>query len=374
MYEQSDAKRLWNRRVRTLVPYVPGEQPREPNLVKLNTNENPYPPAPGVQEAIRRFPIDRLRLYPDPASTDLRRSLAEYYGVSHQRIFVGNGSDEILAFAFQAFFNPLSADSAPVDPSECIVFPDITYSFYPVYARMYDIPYREVPLDDRFRIQLQLMELPSAGIVLANPNAPTGIPVDLEALRRLAASDRNRLLLVDEAYIDFGGQSAVDLLPEFDNILIVQTLSKSRSLAGLRVGFAIGAPALIDALERVRDSFNSYTLDRLAQVAAEAALASSAWFEKTRAQIIATREQTRAELAELGFLVLPSVANFLFVHHPARSGSELYQALRDRSILVRHFNRPRISDFLRITIGTDQEMARLLTALRAILTPPMETE
>ncbi|NLM15161.1 MAG: histidinol-phosphate transaminase [Clostridiaceae bacterium] len=367
MYEQSDAKRLWNRKVRILTPYVPGEQPREPNLVKLNTNENPYPPAPGVQEAIRRFPADRLRLYPDPASTDLRRSLAEYYGVSRKQVFVGNGSDEILAFAFQAFFNPMPVGSAPIDPPERIVFPDITYSFYPVYARMYDVPYREVPLDDRFQIQLRLMELPSAGIVLANPNAPTGIPVDPEALRRLAACDRNRLLLIDEAYIDFGGQSAVELLPEFDNILIVQTLSKSRSLAGLRVGFALGAPALIEALERIRDSFNSYTLDRLAQVAAEAALASSAWFETTRAQIIATREQARAELTELGFMVLPSVANFLFVRHPARSGSELYQALRDRGILVRHFSRPRINDFLRITIGTDQEMTRLSAALRAIL-------
>ena len=319
-----------------------------------------------VQEAIRRFPADRLRLYPDPASTDLRRSLAEYYGVSRKQVFVGNGSDEILAFAFQAFFNPMPVGSAPIDPSERIVFPDITYSFYPVYARMYDVPYREVPLDDRFQIQLRLMELPSAGIVLANPNAPTGIPVDPEALRRLAACDRNRLLLIDEAYIDFGGQSAVELLPEFDNILIVQTLSKSRSLAGLRVGFALGAPALIEALERIRDSFNSYTLDRLAQVAAEAALASSAWFETTRAQIIATREQARAELTELGFMVLPSVANFLLFairRAPAANYIRRYVTAH----FGRHFSRPRINDFLRITIGTDQEMTRLSAALRAIL-------
>ena len=366
MTNDQDKRRLWNKKTASLIPYVPGEQPRDRTFIKLNTNENPYPPAPAVQQAIRDFPVERLRLYPDPSSLDLRACLAAYHGLSTEQVFVGNGSDEILAFAFQAFFDSKAGHSEPA-AQDCIVFPDITYSFYPVYARMYDLPYRTVSLDEDFRLPLARLREPSAGLILANPNAPTGVAVDLDQLAELAAGDPDRLILVDEAYVDFGAESAVSLLDQFDNILVVQTLSKSRSLAGLRVGFALGAPALVEALERVRDSFNSYTVDRLAQAASVAAYADPAWFETTRARIIATRERTAAALAELGFQVLPSCANFLFVRYPGVSGDMIYQELRQAGILVRHFKLPRIENHLRITIGLDEDMDKLISALREIL-------
>lgn len=368
MSGDTDARRLWGKKTSTLIPYVPGEQPRDRLFIKLNTNENPYPPPAEVQAAIAGFPAEQLRLYPDPSSLDLRRCLAGYYGLSEKQVFVGNGSDEILAMAFQAFFNSRTdaAENAGA-PADCIVFPDVTYSFYPVYARMYDIPYRTVPLDDDYRLPLDLCSEPSAGLVLANPNAPTGIAISLDELAGLAASDRDRLVLVDEAYVDFGAESAVALLGQFDNVLVVQTCSKSRSLAGLRVGFALGDPALIEALERVRDSFNSYTLDRLAQTVAAAAYASPEWFETIRARIIASREKTADTLAGLGFEVLPSSANFLFVRHPELPGERLYGELRQAGILVRHFRLPRIENFLRITIGLEEDMARLAETLRIIL-------
>ena len=367
MTGNSDARRLWSRKACTLTPYVPGEQPQERILVKLNTNENPYPPPYAVQKAICAYPADRLRLYPDPASRNLRRALADYFVLAEQQVFVGNGSDEILAFAFQAFFNSHDPAGFAPDPSACIVFPDITYSFYPVYARMYDVPCRTVPLDSRFRIVPEDLKAPSAGIVLANPNAPTGIAVGLDVLEELAGSDPNRLLLIDEAYVDFGAESAVPLLARHDNILIVQTLSKSRALAGLRVGFALGSPSLIEALERVRDSFNSYTLDSLAQAAAIAALGSAEWFESTRARIMATREKSVNALLKLGFDVLPSDANFIFACHRAFTGEILYRALRQKSILVRHFKLPRIEDYVRITIGSEEDMDTLAEALSNII-------
>jgi histidinol-phosphate aminotransferase len=358
------ARRLWSRLAHTLTPYVPGEQPKDRRFIKLNTNENPYPPAPGVREMLRGFPADRLKLYPDPTGSRLRQTIADYYGLSLESVFVGNGSDEVLAMAFQAFFNPVHGNGTR--PDDEIVFPDITYSFYPVYARLYGVPYRCVPLDEQFAVPLDEMAAPSAGIVLANPNAPTGIGLPLEALRTLATADRDRLVLVDEAYVDFGAESAAALLADWDNILVVQTLSKSRSLAGLRVGFALGDPHLIHALERVRDSFNSYTLDSLAQACAVAAFTDGAYFEETRNQVIATRDWTAAQLVELGFSVLPSKANFLFASHAQIDAPTLYNRLREVGILVRHFRQPRIENHLRITIGTDDEMATLVDALRTI--------
>lgn len=360
-----DARRLWSRRVHSLTPYVPGEQPRDRVFIKLNTNENPYPPAPGVVEAIQTFPVERLKLYPDPTGLATRTALAEYHGVALGQVFVGNGSDEVLAMAFQAFFNH-HVDPATADATEQIVFPDITYSFYPVYARLYDIPYRTVPLDDDFSMPLVALAAPSAGIVLANPNAPTGIALSLDDIRSLAAADRNRLILVDEAYVDFGGESAVALLTEFDNILVIQTLSKSRSLAGMRIGFAIGDPHLIHALERIRDSFNSYTLDSLAQTCASAAFADGPWFETTRARIMATRERTAKALVPLGFSVLPSAANFIFIRHDSLKAADLYTRLREEGILVRHFKQPRIENFLRVSIGTDLEMDAFIASLAEI--------
>lgn len=362
--EQSGSRRFWNRKTISLTPYTPGEQPRGQRFIKLNTNESPYPPAPEVVDALKRYDTDRLRLYPDPTSLNLRTAIAAYYGLSVAEVFVGNGSDEILAMAFQAFFEP---DSGSEDPGKMIVFPDVTYSFYPVYARMYNIPFRTVPLRDDFTLPLDACKAPSAGLVLANPNAPTGIAIPAADLAELADADRDRLILVDEAYVDFGAETAVPLLAAHDNLLVIQTCSKSRSLAGLRLGFAMGAPALIEALERIRDSFNSYTVDSLAQTAGTAAFQAAGWFEETRARIVRTRGTMAAGLAALGFEVLPSAANFLFVRHPDRSGQVLYEQLRQAGILVRHFNLSRIADHLRITVGTDDEAGELVHVLSRML-------
>jgi histidinol-phosphate aminotransferase len=374
MENKPDAKRFWNDKTRQLTPYVPGEQPRDQAYIKLNTNECPYPPADEVVRAIREYPADRVRLYPDPASLRLRQCLGNYFGRDESCIFVGNGSDEILAIAFQAFFNSrpdlAKARGTVLDalpPSECIVFPDITYSFYPVYARFYDIPYRQVSLDEEFRLPVNDCLEPSAGLVLANPNAPTGIAASLSDIAAIAAADRSRLVMVDEAYVDFSGGSAVSLLDDYDNILVIQTCSKSRALAGLRVGYAIGAPELVEGLERVRDSFNSYTLDSLAQTAAIAAFGAAGWFERTRGKIMATREKTSSRLEGLGFRVLPSSANFLFASHPGLPGADLYRKLKEAGILVRHFQLPRIENFVRITIGTDENMERLADKLAELL-------
>ncbi len=356
--------RFWNEKTRLLHPYVPGEQPRGQTFIKLNTNENPYPPAPEVLSALNTLPADACRLYPDPESLALRQAIAGYYGLDVAQVFVGNGSDEVLAIAFQAFFEP----SGPRDtPERAVVFPDVTYSFYPVYANFYNINWRTVPLNGDFTLPVDALMEPSGGLVLANPNAPTGIAADLPVIEQLARRDPDRLVLVDEAYIDFGGQSAVSLLDRCDNILVVQTCSKSRALAGLRLGFALGSPALIEGLARVRDCFNSYTLDRAAQAAGAAAFGASAWFEKTRARIIASRQRMAVALDELGFEVLPSSANFVFARHPRRSGASLYSDLRQAGILVRHFNLPRIADFLRITVGTDSQIDEMIRVLKRLL-------
>ncbi|MFY9721477.1 MAG: histidinol-phosphate transaminase [Azonexus sp.] len=352
--------RFWSRVVGTLTPYVPGEQPKIANLIKLNTNENPYPPSHKVLAAIQAelgADAARLRLYPDPSADLLKAAVARLHGVTSQQVFVGNGSDEVLAHVFMA----LLKHEAP------ILFPDITYSFYPVYCGLYGVDYVTVPLADDFSIDPADYMQPNGGIIFPNPNAPTGRLLGLAAIERILKANPDSVVVVDEAYVDFGGETAISLVDRHDNLLVVHTLSKSRSLAGLRVGFAVGHPALIEALERVKNSFNSYPLDRLAIAGAVAALDDAEHFERTRQAVIATRDTLTAELQSLGFDVLPSAANFIFARHPQRDAAQLAQALRERSIIVRHFRLPRIDQFLRITVGTDAECKALTQALRGIL-------
>ena len=349
--------RYWSDIVSKLRPYVAGEQPRIPGLVKLNTNENPYGPSPMALEAIRQAADDRLRLYPDPAATELRETIAARFGLTAKEVFVGNGSDEVLAHTFQA----LLKHDLP------LLYPDVTYSFYPTYSLLYGIEAIEIPVDDAFQIRLADYDRPCGSIIIPNPNAPTGIGLPLAGIEALLAAHPDAVVVVDEAYVDFGGESAVPLISQYPNLLVIQTLSKSRSFAGLRVGFALGQWDLIEALVRVKDSFNSYPLDRLAQVAATAAIKDEAWFETCRKKLIASRDRLVRELEALDFEVLPSQANFVFARHESRSGAALQAALRERNILVRRFAKPRISDFLRISIGTDEECARLVSALKDML-------
>jgi histidinol-phosphate aminotransferase len=350
--------KYWSDTVKRLTPYVPGEQPKLVNLVKLNTNENPYGPSPKVIAALEAEAAESLRLYPDPNSDRLRAAVAAYHGVTPEHVFVGNGSDEVLAHAFQA----LLKHERP------ILFPDITYSFYPVYCGLYDIDFETIPLNDAFEIEIDAYLRPNGGIIFPNPNAPTGRLLAWGEIERLLRANTESVVVVDEAYIDFGGESAVTLVHKYPQLLVVHTLSKSRSLAGLRVGYAIGHADLIQALVRVKDSFNSYPLDRFAQAGAVAAMEDRAYFEQTRNQVIATRERLVADLESLGFSVLPSGANFIFARHATRDGAELTAALRERSIIVRHFRNPaRIAPYLRITIGTDEHCQLLIAALREIL-------
>jgi len=348
--------RFWSPIVHALTPYVPGEQPKVDGLIKLNTNENPYSPSPRVLEAIAAA-TERLRLYPDPRATLLREAIAAHYAVAPEEVFVGNGSDEVLAHTFQG----LLKHDWP------LLFPDITYSFYPVYCGLYGVSYQEVPLDAAMRIEIGDYRRPCSAILIANPNAPTGIGLGRQAIETLVAEHPDQLVVVDEAYVDFGGESAVPLVARHDNLLIVQTLSKSRSLAGLRVGFAIGQRPLIEALERVKDSFNSYPLDCLAIAGAVAAIEDDAWFQQTRTRIMASREGLHRNLSGLGFEVLPSQANFLFARHPGHGGADLAAGLRARNVLVRHFRKPRIQNFLRITVGTEDQCGKLIAAMRALV-------
>ena len=362
----------WNEKTRRLVPYIPGEQPRDRKFIKLNTNENPYPPSPLVLDAVHRIAAESLRLYPDPACTELRETIASCYGLKADQVFAGNGSDEILAFAFAAFFGGESPQP--------LLFPDITYSFYSVYAGLWDVPYRAVPLKPDFTIDTapESSEYLGAfdGIIFPNPNAPTGIALPLAEIRKIAeAAERcKRVLVVDEAYIAFadapGVGSALSLLHEFPNLLIIRTLSKEASLAGLRAGFALGSEQLIEGLCRIRDSFNSYTLDRLALAGAAAAINDAPYYEEINRRVIATRRRVSSALAALGFNTLPSQANFVFASPPtdcAKSGQEFCAALREHGILVRHFNKARIADFLRISIGTDSDMDAFLDACEKII-------
>lgn len=349
--------RFWSKVVHGLTPYTPGEQPKIANLIKLNTNECPYPPSPRVLEAIRQAINADLRLYPDPDSTALRQTIADYYSVPRDHVFVGNGSDEILAFAFQALLN----HEGP------LVYPDITYSFYPVYCQLNGIKAQPLPLNDDFTLDLEAIPEDTGAVIFPNPNAPTGQVVSLEAISHLCERLPNQVVVVDEAYVDFGAETAIPLVKAHPNLLVVQTFSKSRALAGLRVGFAIGQPELLAGLERVKNSFNSYPLDRLASAGAIAALKDRSGFEKDRQRIIKTRQLLNEQLTELGFVVVPSLANFVFARHPEHDAAELALALRERAIIVRHFRLPRIDQHLRITIGTDAECATLIQALKEIL-------
>lgn len=359
--------KFWSPLVNRLTPYVPGEQPKLPNLVKLNTNENPYPPSPQAVAAMQAeigHDGASLRLYPDPSADRLKEAVAAFYGelgIGARQVFVGNGSDEVLAHVFMA----LLQHDAP------LLYPDISYSFYPVYAGLYGISAETVALDGDYGIDLSAYRRANGGIIFPNPNAPTGRLLPLGEIEALLTANTESVVVVDEAYVDFGGQdtipTAIALVNRFPNLLVVHTLSKSRSLAGLRVGYAVGHPDLIEALERVKNSFNSYPLDRIAIAGAVAALEDREWFDRTRNAVIASREQLVSDLTLLGFQVLPSAANFVFARHPGRDGAELAQALRQRSIIVRHFKAPRIDQFLRITIGTDEQCGALVAALKEIL-------
>ncbi|BEV09132.1 histidinol-phosphate transaminase [Methylophilus sp. DW102] len=348
----------WSKIVHELTPYVPGEQPKLQNLVKLNTNENPYGPSPKVIAALQAEAADSLRLYPDPDSSRLKAALAEYHGLQANQVFVGNGSDEVLAHVFQA----LLKHDLP------LLFPDISYSFYPVYCGLYGIHFETIALNAQFEVAIDDYLRPNGGIIFPNPNAPTGIPLALSEIERLLAHNTQSVVVVDEAYVDFGTESAVALIHRYPNLLVTHTYSKSRSLAGLRVGYALGNAALIEALIRVKDSFNSYPIDRFAEAGAIAALQDEPYFQQTRQQVMASRTNLVSALEALGFEVLPSGANFIFTRHPAYAGEQLAAGLRERAVIVRHFKKPaRISDFLRITIGNESQNQALMQAIRALV-------
>ncbi|AWB33500.1 histidinol-phosphate transaminase [Orrella marina] len=356
--------RFWSRSVSSLDPYVPGEQPLVHNLIKLNTNEHPLGPSPRVLEAIAQASTASLRLYPDPNATALTQAIARRYGLAAANVFLGNGSDEVLA---HVFYGLLKQDRP-------LFLPDLTYGFYPTYCRLYGIDYHFVPLDEQFQIRAEdyfpgQAEVQAGAIIIANPNAPTGHALNLGQIKDILSGNPDIPVVVDEAYVDFGAQSAVSLISDHPNLLVVHTFSKSRSLAGLRVGYAMGSAELIDGLERVKNSFNSYPLDSLAQAGALAAIEDDAYFEAACRQVIETRESLRQSLRELGFEVLPSSTNFLLARHPDHKGEDLAAWLRERAILVRHFNKPRIRDFLRITVGTPEQCRCLIEALIACVKP-----
>lgn len=349
--------RFWSELANKLTPYVPGEQPKGVKLVKLNTNESPYGPAPGVLDAIAATRGEDLRRYPDPDSSELRAAYALREGLEPHQVFLGNGSDEVLAHTFQA----LLKHARP------LLFPDISYSFYPVWCELYEMQYQAMPLTSDFRVDVDSYQVDNGGILIPNPNAPTGVLLTLNEIKRLLQNNPDSVVVIDEAYIDFGGESATALIPQFDNLLVVQTVSKSRSMAGMRVGVAFGSSELIEGLVRVKDSFNSYPMDVVAQQATLASLEDEQWLQDSCQKVIDTRQRVSAGLQKLGFEVLPSAANFVFTKHPQRAAQSLFVALRERGIIVRYFNKPRISEFLRISIGTDADMDALLAALEDIL-------
>lgn len=348
--------KYWSEKVKGLKPYIPGEQPKNRKYIKLNTNENPYPPSPKVIDAITKAADETLKLYPDPNCDELREVIAEYYDLNEEEVFIGNGSDEVLGFSFMAFFNP----------GKPVLFPDITYSFYKVYANLFDIDYKLIPLDDEFNLEEELFFGENGGIIIPNPNAPTSKYVELEKLKKILDANKDNVVIIDEAYIDFGGESAVSFVKDYPNLLVVQTLSKSRSLAGLRVGFAMGNKELITALNMVKNSINSYTLDRVALEGAKAAFKDRAYFEDTRRKIINTRERVISILRKLKFKVMDSKANFIFVSYPKISGELLFNRLREKGILVRYFNDKRIDNYIRVTIGSEEEMNQFIENIRII--------
>lgn len=350
--------RAWEKNIRQVTPYVPGEQPVSKNIIKLNTNENPYPPSPKVVETLKEFNAGKLRLYPDPNSSVLVEALSDFYKIDQRQIFVGIGSDDVLAMVFLTFFHS----------EKPVLFPDITYSFYDVWARLFQIPFQPIPLNDQFQIVKEDYFQENGGVIFPNPNAPTGLLMELADIEDIISHNRDVVVVVDEAYIDFGGTSAFPLLEKYDNLLIVQTFSKSRALAGLRIGYAFGSEQLIRYLNAVKNSFNSYTMNRLVQVLGAASVRDKEYFERTNALIIATRERMKRELKKMGFLLWDSKSNFLFVTHPLVKAQKLYEDLRSVGIYVRYFSKPeRISDYLRIAIGTDQETDYLIMQLKKIL-------
>lgn len=344
-------------KLRKIDPYVPGEQPKTANIIKLNANENPYPPAPGVTEVLRTFDAAKLAVYPDANAKALKTAIAERFSLKPSQVFLGNGSDDVLALAFQSFF----CSDKP------ILYPDITYSFYPVWCDLFRIPYEAMPLDEDFCVNVRDYDKPNGGIVLPNPNAPTGRGVSLDFLEDLLQHNQDCVVIIDEAYVDFGAQSAVPLLDKYENLLIVQTTSKSRSLAGMRIGFALGSETLIATLEAVKNSYNSYTMDAIALAVGEASIRDEAYFQETCRKVSATRDRAADELCALGFTVLPSLTNFLFVTHPRMAAPDIFAALREKGIFIRYFKLPRIDNHLRITVGTDAQMDALIAALKDIL-------
>ena len=348
----------WESYVRKVVPYVPGEQPQESNQIKLNTNENPYPPAPGVVKALQEFQTDRLRLYPEPTCKILVDAIAEYYHLKPEQVFVGVGSDDVLAMIFLTFFNAKTP----------IVFPDITYSFYDVWADMLRIPYEVKPLDAQFQIRTEDYYGETGGVIFPNPNAPTGILMELSEIEDILKHNRDVIVVVDEAYIDFGGTSALPLIERYDNLLVVQTFSKSRSMAGMRIGYAMGNPKLIRYINDVKYSFNSYTMNQTALALGVEAIRDQDYFEETRQKVIATREWTKGELKKLGFSFGDSMSNFIFATHEKVPAKELFEALKREHIFVRYFaSQERISNYLRISIGTQEEMETLIRFLTSYL-------
>lgn len=347
----------WRENVRTVEPYVPGEQPKEIDMIKINTNECPYPPAPGVERLAREMNCDDLRLYPDSNVTMLTESLAEYYGLSKEQVFVGVGSDDVLAMAFMTFFNS----------DKPILFPDITYSFYDVWAELYRIPYKRCMLDDNFCMRLEDYKVPNGGIIFPNPNAPTGVLESLEMVEEIVKANPESVVIVDEAYVDFGGVSALSLIEKYDNLLVVQTFSKSRAMAGCRIGFAMGNKEIIEDLNAVKQSFNSYTMNLPSQILGVEAVRDKEYFINTVQKVVDTRERVKRELAGLGFNFPDSKTNFIFASHNTVSAVEIYNALREQKIFVRYFNKPRINNHLRISIGTDTEMDKVIDFLKIYL-------
>lgn len=348
----------WTDNIRKVVPYTPGEQPKCSDVIKLNTNENPYPPAPGVGDAIKGIQLDTLRKYPDITASSLVKALADYHGLSEDQLFVGVGSDDVLAMSFLTFFNS----------DKPVLFPDITYSFYDVWAELFRIPYVRKPLDENFKIQAMDYEDQCGGIVIPNPNAPTGVAEPVDFFEKIVAAHPECVVIIDEAYVDFGADTCLDLINKYDNVLVVRTFSKSRSMAGNRIGYACGSPALIKYLSDCKFSFNSYTMDTITVAAGVASVADDAYFKEKVAAVVATREWTKGQLKELGFSFPDSKSNFIFASHESVKADYIFSALKERNIYVRHFSKPeRIDNYLRITIGTDQEMARLIESLKEIL-------
>lgn len=349
--------KFWSSMAKRAEPYIPGEQIDKENIIKLNTNENPYPPSEKVLGAIENEIKDSLRLYPSPTMDDLRTAIADDYQLEKKNVFVGNGSDEILAFTFMGLF----------EPGKPIRFPNITYSFYPVYAKVFNIEYETIPLNDDFTMDISQFFQSKGGVIFPNPNAPTSLYLKLADIEAIVRENQDQVVVIDEAYVDFAEQSASCLIKKHDNILVIQTMSKSRSLAGLRVGFALGNEQLIEALIRMKDSFNSYPVDRLALAGATAAIKDREHFDTTTNKIIATREYTQIKLTELDFQVLPSAANFVFASHPHVHAKDLYEQLRQQDILIRYFGTEPIENYVRISIGTDEEMEQFIRAVTAII-------